>query len=143
MTTWDFAQASQPHERYQLRTQIEERHRLLKWFHDLSDFCSQGFNVIVAQVEFILLSYTLRQWQLWKQRQEELAGRTPQEMRRRLNLRKEYVVIYHQNAYTQMPLVTFTHELLELAPEARAKALAKVRRLEQSFLVPLEKLRPP
>lgn len=143
MTTWDFVQATQPKERYQLRTQIEERHRMLKCFHDLSDFCSQGFNVIVAQVVFILLSYTLRQWQLWKQRQEQLAGRTPQEMRRRLNLRREYVVIYHQNAYMQMPLVTFTRELLELAPEARAKALEKVRRLEQSFLVPLEKLRPP
>jgi Transposase DDE domain len=143
MTTWNFIQARQPKERYQLRTQIEERHRVLKCFHDLSDFCSQGFNVIVAQAVFILLSYTLRQWQLWKQRQEQLAGRTPQEMRRRLNLRKEYVVIYHQNAYTQMPLVTFTRELLELAPEARAKALEKVRRLEQSFLVPLEKLRPP
>lgn len=143
MTTWDFVQASQPKERYELRTQIEERHRVLKCFHDLSDFCSQGFNVIVAQVVFILLSYTLRQWQLWKQRQEELAGRTPEEMKRRLNLRKEYVVIYLQNAYTQMPVVTFTRELLELAPEARAKALAKVRRLEQSFLVPLEKLRPP
>ena len=143
MTTWDFAQASQPKERYELRTQIEERHRLLKCFYDLSDFCSQGFNVIVAQVVFILLSYTLRQWQLWKQRQQELAGRTPEEMRRRLNLRKEYVVIYHQNAYTQMPLVTFTRELLELGPEARAKALEKIRRLEQSFLMPLEKLRPP
>jgi len=143
MTTWDFIPATQPLQRYQLRTQIEERHRLLKCFHDLSDFWSQGFNVIVAQVVFILLSYTLRQWQLWKQRQEQLAGRTPEQMRRRLNLRKEYVVIYHQNAYTQMPLVTFTRELLELAPEARAKALEKVRRLEQSFLVPLEKLRPP
>lgn len=143
MTTWDFVQASQPKERYELRTQIEERHRVLKCFYDLSDFWSQGFNVIVAQVVFILLSYTLRQWQLWKQRQEPLAGRTPEQMRRRLNLRKEYVVIYHQNAYTQMPLVTFTRELLELAPEARAKALEKVRRLEQSFLVPLEKLRPP
>ena len=143
MTTWDFGQASQPKERYPLRTQIEERHWLLKCFYDLSDVCSQGFNVIVAQVVFLLLSYTLRQWQLWKQRQPELAGRTPEQMRRPLNRRKEYVVIYHQNAYTQMPLVTFTRELLELAPEARAKALEKVRRLEPSFLAPLEKLRPP
>jgi hypothetical protein len=143
MTTWDFAQARQPRERYELRTQIEERHRLLKCFHDWSDFWSQGFNVMVAQVVFIRLSYTLRQWQLWKQRQEELAGRTPEAMRRRLNRRKEYVVIYLQNAYTQMPLVTFSRELLELAPEARTKALEKIRRLERSCRVPLEKLRPP
>jgi hypothetical protein len=109
----------------------------------LSDFCSRRFNVIVAQVVFILLTFTLRQWQLWKTRQESLASRTPEETRRRLNLRKEYVVIYHQNAYAQMPLVTFTRELLELAGESRAKALAKVRQLEQRLLTPLEKLRPP
>ena len=64
-------------------------------------------------------------------------------MRRRLNLRKEYIVIYHQNAYTQMPLVTFTREVLELEGEARTKALAKIRQLEQTLLSPLEKLRPP
>ena len=34
----------------------------------------RAFNVIVAQVVFILLSYTLRQWQLWKLEQEKLAN---------------------------------------------------------------------
>jgi hypothetical protein len=143
MGTRQILEVRQPKTDYQLRTQIEERHRLLKCFHDLSDFCSRDFNVIAAQAVFILLSYTLRQWQLWKQRQELLAQRTPQEMRRRLNLRKEYIVIYHQNAYTQMPLVTFTREVLELEGEARTKALAKIRQLEQTLLSPLEKLRPP
>lgn len=143
MSTWDFPDATQLRGYYQLRSLIEERHRVLKCFHDLSHFCSRQFNVIVAQVVFILLSFTLRQWQLWKTRQESLASRTPEEMRRRLSLRNEYVVIYHQNAYAQMPLVTFTRELLELQGEARTKALAKVRQLEQSLLTPLEKLRPP
>ncbi len=76
-------------------------------------------------------------------RREELAGRAPEEMKRRLNLRKEYVVIDQQQASTPMPLVTFTRELLELAPAARARTRAKVRQLEESFLAPLEKLRPP
>ena len=53
-------------EEYGLRTTIEERHRILKCFYDLSEFCSRCFNVIAAQVVFILLSYTLRQWQLWR-----------------------------------------------------------------------------
>lgn len=79
MTTADFAQAHQPKDQYALRTQIEERHRVLKCFHDLSDFHSRCLNVIVAQVVFILLSFTLRQWQLWKRRQEELASRTPRQ----------------------------------------------------------------
>jgi DNA-binding CsgD family transcriptional regulator len=143
MTTRDFAGTGQAKERYGLRTKIEERHRVLKCFHDLSDFRSRNFNTIAAQVVFILLSFTLRQWQLWQQGQEELATRTPQEISRRLNIHKEYVVIYLGKAYTQMPLITFTRELLELEPEARAKALEKIRKLEQSLLAPLEKLRPP
>jgi len=85
----------------------------------------------------------LRQWQLWKFLQEELAGKTPGRMGRQLNIHTQYVVIYHQNAYTRMPLVTFTRELLEMEAEARVKALLKVRQLEQSFLTPLENLRAP
>ncbi len=143
MDTSDFTNPCQPKEQYELRTKIEERHRVLKCFHDLSDFHSRCFNVIVAQVVFILLSYTLRQWQLWKLLQPDLAGKTPGLLRRQLNIHTQYVVIYHQNAYTQMPLVTFTRELLEMQPEARSKALIKVRQLEQSFLTPLENLRAP
>jgi hypothetical protein len=143
MDTGDWADPRQSKEDYELRTKIEERHRLLKCFHDLSDFHSRCFNVIVAQVAFILLSYTLRQWQLWKLRQQELAGKSPGLMGRQLNMHSEYVIIYHQNAYTRMPLVTFSRELLEMQAEARAKALIKVRQLEQSFLTPLENLRAP
>ena len=144
MTTADFADPARPKEQYQLRATIEERHRLLKCFYDLSDFRSRTLNVITAQVVFILLSDTLRQWQLWRLRQEEeLAGKTPGLIGRRLNIHSQSVVIYHQHAYTQMPLVTFTREVLELAPEARARALAKIRKLEESFLTPLDNVRAP
>jgi len=43
-------------QQYQLRATIEERHRLLKCFYDLSDFRSRSLNVITAQVVFILPS---------------------------------------------------------------------------------------
>lgn len=123
---------------YKLRVDIEERHRQLKCFYDLSDFQSRSFNAIVSQVVLILLSYTLRQWQLWMNNQQELAGRTPELIHRRLNIRKEYVVIYFAKAYAQLPVVTFTREVLELEPEARAKALKKIKKLEQSLLSPFE-----
>jgi hypothetical protein len=138
MTTRNYTDAQKPREDYQHRVKIEERHRILKCFHDLSDFHSRSLNTITAQVVFILLSYTLRQWQLWKLHQEELAGASPGLMRRRLNIRKQYVVIYLAHSYAQMPLIRFTREVLELEPEARAKALAKVRKLEQSLLNPLD-----
>jgi len=56
MTTADFADPAQPKEQYRLRATIEERHRLLKCFYDLSDFRSRSLNVITAQVVFILPS---------------------------------------------------------------------------------------
>ena len=143
MTTADFTNPRQPKDQYDLRVKIEERHRVLKCFHDLSDFSSRSFNVIAAQVVFILLTYTLRQWQLWRLLQEELAGQTPGLLQRRLNIHTQYVVIYHQQAYTQMPLVTFTRELLEMEPAARTKALSKVRQLEESLLTPLDNIRAP
>jgi hypothetical protein len=130
-----------PREQYGLRAVIEERHRILKCFHDLSDFSSRRFNVIVAQVVFILLSYTLRQWQLWKLQQERLAGKTPGFLERELSAHAQFVVIYYEHAYAQMPVLTFTREVLELAPEAQAKALSKVRCLEQTLLSPLVHLR--
>jgi hypothetical protein len=143
MSTASVRDPVQTKEQYGLRTTIEERHRILKCFHDLSDFRSRCFNVIAAQVVFILLSYTLRQWQLWKLQQEKLAGKTPGFVERELSVHSEFVVIYHQHAYAQMPLVSFTRELLEMTPEAQAKALIKVRRLEQTLLSPLIHLRAP
>jgi hypothetical protein len=128
---------------YHRRTDIEERHRQFKCFYDLTDFRSRSFNAIAAQVVMILLSYTLRQWQLWQMLQEQLADHTPDTMRFRLAMRREYIIIYHQHAYTQMPQVRFTRELLQLDDEARRKALSKVQHLEQSMLEPVDLWRPP
>ena len=143
MTTQEVPDPIKPRENYQRRVDIEERHRMLKCFYDLTKFRSRTFSAIVAQVVFILLSYTLRQWQLWKLFDEPPAGLSPKKIDRKLAIRDQQVIIYHNLAYTQMPLVTFTRELLQLEAEARAKALVKVQELEQSLLSPLENIRPP
>ena len=143
LTTEDFADPQQPPRDYRRRTTIEERHRQLKCFHDLTDFHSRSFNLVTAQVVFVLLSYTLRQWQLWKTQQEQLAGLEPDHIQRRLNLQHSFIVIYRAHAYLQLPLVSFTREVLEMEPAARNRALQTIRRLEQSFLCPVQNLRPP
>lgn len=142
LTTEDFVDPQGPPRDYRRRTTIEELHRQLKCFHDLTDFHSRSLNAIAAQVVFVLLSYTLRQWQLWKFHQEQLARRHPDFIQDQLNLEHQFVVIYHQHAYVQLPLLTFTREVLELAPEARERALRQIRRLEQSFLTPVKNPRP-
>jgi hypothetical protein len=143
LTTEDFADPQRPPRDYARRIAIEERHRQLKCFYDLTDFHSRAFNAVAAQVVFVLLSYTLRPWQLWKTLHQELTGCHPGQIQRRLNLQHQFVVIYHQHASVQLPLVTFMREVLQLEGAAHRKALAKIRRLERSFLTPMENLRPP
>ena len=127
---------------YGLRTDIEERHRQLKCFYDLSGFRSRSFNAITAQMVFILLAYTLRQWQLWTLEKTVWAGLSPQHMQQRLAVHTQWIVIYYQLSYLQLPVATFTREVLELEGVARAKALAKIKELEQHMMAPVAPLRP-
>lgn len=143
LTTEDFVNPQQPPRDYARRPTIEERHRQIKCFYDLTDFHSRCFNAVIAQVLFVLLSYTLRQWQLWTLAQEALAGRHPTHILDQLGGHDPYVVIYHQHAYAQLPLVSFTREVLELEGVPRRKALAQIHRLEKGFLTPLQNLPPP
>ena len=64
-------------------------------------------------------------------------------LERALNIHRHYVVIYHQHAYTQMPLVSFTREVLQMQPQAQAKALKIINKLEESMLTTLDNLCPP
>ena len=127
---------------YQKRMAIEERHRQLKCFYDLSDFRSRSFNAIAAQVVMVLLTYTLRQWQLWKCLEENLANLTPEGLAAQLRLLQQWIVIYLEQAYTQLPVVTFTREAIELEGLARQKALRKLELLESMLLSPIPKPRP-
>jgi hypothetical protein len=87
----------------------------------------------------------MRQWQLWKLLKQELTGTSPGLLRRRLSLHKQFVIvfIYYEHAYTQMPLGSFSRESLEMEPSVQTKALAKLRRLEESLLTPPEDVRAP
>jgi hypothetical protein len=71
---------------YAQRTAIEERHRQLKCFYDLSEFRSRNFNAIASQLVMVLLTYTLRQWQLWKFLEETLANLSPETLAQQLRL---------------------------------------------------------
>lgn len=139
------AQDAQPLHLLQLdrkRPAIEERHRQLKCFYDLSDFRSRRFNAIAAQVVMVLLTYTLRQWQLWKFLEENLAGLAPAGLAAQLRLLQQWIGIYRERAYTQLPVVSFTREALQLEGQARQKALRKLELLESILFTPIPNPRP-
>jgi hypothetical protein len=82
---------------YGLRTTIEERHRQLKCFSDLESFTSRAFSLIVNQVVFVLLTYSLLQWYLLRIQRRELTHKTRTRTLQLLQPTLTIIVIYYQN----------------------------------------------
>jgi len=117
-------------DRYGLRTDIEERHRQVKCFWDLTRFHSTAWNLIVSQTVFVCLTYSLLQLHLVQQGHEELNRRTWPTTRRLLP-DGDRVIMYRQQYFAFFTLMEHMELTLSLEGKARRKALAKTRRLQQ------------
>ena len=128
---------------YALRTAIEERHRQLKCFSDLETFTSRSFNIIVNQVVFVLLTYSLLQWYLLRIGRKELNAKTRTRTLELLRPTTTAILIYHQNYVACLTPLEHQELVLTLGEEARKKILAKTRRLRRSLADRLTNARPP
>ena len=115
---------------YGLRTDIEERHRQVKCFWDLTRFHSTAWSLVVSQLVFVCLTYSLLQMHLVRQGHEELNRRT-WPTGRRLLPDGDRVIIYRQQSFAFFTLLEHMEMTLSLEGKARRKALAKARRLLQ------------
>lgn len=115
---------------YGLRTDIEERHRQVKCFWDLTRFHSTSWNLVVSQTVFVCLTYSLLQIHLLTQGHQELNRRTWPTSRRLLP-DGDRVIIYRQQCFGFFTLLEHTEMMLRLEGKARRRALAKARRLMQ------------
>ncbi|MBW3599946.1 MAG: transposase [Planctomycetes bacterium] len=115
---------------YGLRTDIEERHRQVKCFWDLTRFHSTAWSLIVSQTVFVCLTYSLLQLHLLQQGHQELNRRTWPTSRRLLP-DGDRVLIYRQQYFGFFTLLEHTELMLSLEGKARRRALAKARRLRQ------------
>lgn len=128
---------------YALRTAIEERHRQLKCFSDLEAFSSRSFNLIVNQVVFVLLTYSLLQWYLLRIGRKELNRKTPTRTLDTLRPSATAILIYYQNYVAYLTPLEHQELVLNLNEGARKKILAKTRKLRRSLANQLERPRPP
>jgi Transposase DDE domain len=117
-------------DRYGLRTDIEERHRQVKCFWDLTRFHSTAWNLVVSQTVFVCLTYSLLQIHLVHQGHQELNRRTWPTTRRLLP-DGDRVIVYCQQYFAFFTLLEHMELTLSLEGKARRKALAKTRRLQQ------------
>jgi len=130
VTTNPRFRAGEVRDLYGLRTDIEELHRQVKCFWDLTRFHSTAWSLLVSQTVFVALTYSLLQIHLLQHGHEELNRRT-RETTRRLLPDGDRVIIYRQQYFGYFTLLEHTELTLSLEGKARRKALAKARRLQQ------------
>jgi hypothetical protein len=130
-------------QQYGLRPGIEERHRQLKCFSDLESFSSRNFSLVVNQVVFVLLTYSLLQWFLLRIGRKELNPKTRARILELLRPTLTVIVIYYQNYMAFLTPLEHQELVLTLDEFARKKILAKTRRLRRSLAHALQHARPP
>lgn len=130
-------------EEYRLRTAIEEGHRQLKCFWDLTGFTSRAFSLIVNQVVFVALAYNLLQLHLKRSGREELNRRTRPSIFKQLLPCASYIILYCQNRFALLTPHEYTEILLTLPKTSQDKILDKVRRLGRQLVTEFRRPRPP
>ena len=128
---------------YKIRTAIEERHRQYKCFWDAAKQSSRKFSLIVAQVLFTLLAYTLLQAHLHLKRRDEMNRRTRNRLLQTLGPTVEVVALYYQQRFCLLLLPEFAEILLTIEGEAREKLLRKMRQIKRDVYNLLQNARPP
>jgi hypothetical protein len=143
LDTAPIGEPARTRQEYGLRTTIEERHRQLKCFSDLESFPSRAFSLVVNQVIFVLLTYSLLQWFLLRISRKELNPKTRTRILELLRPTLTVIVIYYQNYMAFLTPLEHQELVLTLDEFARKKILAKTRRLRRSLAHALNHARPP
>jgi hypothetical protein len=128
VTTNENWSARQVRDLYGLRTDIEERHRQVKCFWNLTRFQSTAWSLVVSQTVFVCLTYSLLQLHLLQQGHATLNRRTV-ETTRRLLPDGDRVVVYCQQYFAFFTLLEHLELTLSLEDKARRRALSKARQL--------------
>jgi Transposase DDE domain len=128
---------------YKLRTAIEERHRQYKCFWDITRLTACQFSLVLSQVLFVLLAYTLLQGHLFLRHRAEMNRRTRSRILERLGPTVQVVAVYYHQRFGLLLLPEFAEILLELVEDARGKLLKKMRLLKRDLYQLLENARSP
>ena len=118
---------------YAIRTDIEEGHRQLKCFWDMTRFTSRAFSLVLNQIVFVLLAYNLLQIFLRAQRKPPLSRRSRPRQLDLVMTTAAVIIIYAENRFATFTPFEYTEILLTLGDDARKKVLSKTRRLREEL----------
>jgi len=135
--------ATQIRSTYDLRPAIEERHRQYKCFWDLTRMHSCAFSLVVNQVLFVLLAYTLVQAHLVLRQRQQLNRGIWERTWQLLSPTFEVVAVYYRQRFCLLTLAEYGRILLDIAEPARGKLREQLRRIEREQYSLLQNARPP
>jgi hypothetical protein len=121
---------------YRRRPDIEEDHRQEKCFWDLTAFRSTAFSLVVNQILFVELAYSLIQIFLRQIDRGDLLGRSRQRLLDALLPQENKVVLYFRQRFGFFTPYEHQELLLTVRDGARRKLLGKTRRLRRAQLAP-------
>jgi len=113
--------ATEAFQLYELRTQIEERHRQVKRFWIINKFSSPDKSLIEAHVMFILLTYSLIQLYLNKKHLNALANKTISSLKSEEQMGTNSVIVYSENYFAVFDLGDYTEIIADLNDRARLR----------------------
>jgi hypothetical protein len=123
--------------RYHLRVLIEERHRHLKCFWDLAEFTSPCFALVVNQIIFTALTYSLLQQQILRQSRKALNKASKSRMLEELVPVSEHVIVYTDHYYAAFHSLDYTDMVLAVPEAARQKLRDLIKRKQSQVRLTL------
>jgi hypothetical protein len=142
-TTMRFSEPLEIFKLYEIRTAIEERHRQLKCFWDLSSFRSTAFSLVVNQVVFVLLAYTLMQVFLKETENGKLSGTTRERLLQQLLPHEDKVYVYCDGRFAVLTGLELLDWALSVREGARRRMRGTIQRLRNQIRKPPETPRRP
>ena len=135
MTTAQDATAAAAVDRYGLRVAIEERHRHIKCFWDITAFHSPDFALVVNQVVFTLLTYSLLQQHLLRRGRKALNKATKSRMIEQLVPVAEHITVFTDQCYFRFTTPEYTLMVMDVPDPARAKLRTRLHQRQREFYV--------
>ena len=127
-TAKDESRAVSAVKRYHIRIYIEERHRQLKCFWDLADFSSPCFELVVNQIIFTVLTYSLLQQQILRESRKALNKASKSRMKEELVPVSDHVILYCDHYYAVFDHLEYTDMVLSVPESARLKLRNLIKR---------------
>jgi len=125
--TKKYSSAAESFNLYKKRTKIEERHRQLKGWWDLTSFTSTSYSLVLTQVLITLIAYSLMQLYLVRSDMQNLARKTIATIKKREKRGRYVVICYSGSNYGVFDIDEYSFIIMDLPLVYKKRLKKKIR----------------